>query len=357
MKIAIVGAGIAGLSCAHELIKNGIIPTIFDNKDYIGQDINYGLCTLNLYEMLSRNPMDYFNKTHNLHINPINSLNEIIMISPNKETVIKGNLGYIFFKGEQKYSIENQLSYNLNVPINFKSFIDMKIIKNEYDYVIISTGDEKEAKKFGIWTETFSSFVRTAMVSGNFNPTSLKMWLNTKYTKQAYSHLIPINNNKASIGLAVNNIKIDELNYYWDKFITEENINYEIEKVADIEKNMGYLSTNIIDNVLFTGKAGGLVDDCLGFGVMFAIKSGILAAQSIVNKKDYNKLIKNMKDDIKRKHVYRKVLDTFDNDDFDKLNNFLDLPIIKQMIYNNPIAKATYGVPAVKLLNFLSKLR
>lgn len=54
--------------------------------------------------------------------------------------------------------------------------------------------------------------------------------------------------------------------------------------------------------------------------------------------------------DINKKYELRKAMNTFDNNDLDRLLTLLDTPI-KQLIYNNPLMKVTYGVPLVRLYN------
>ncbi len=41
MKVAIIGAGLAGLSCAHELEKYGVRPVIYEKNSYIGEQISH----------------------------------------------------------------------------------------------------------------------------------------------------------------------------------------------------------------------------------------------------------------------------------------------------------------------------
>jgi flavin-dependent dehydrogenase len=76
-----------------------------------------------------------------------------------------------------------------------------------------------------------------------------------------------------------------------------------------------------------------------------AIESGILAAKSIIENKDYEKLVKAIAVHLKKKYEYRKVLSTFNNHDYDKIIRIMGKPIVKQLIYRNPLAKITQGSP------------
>lgn len=69
MNVAIIGAGISGLSCAIELRRNGIPTTIFEIKNYIGEGTDLGVCRLRLFDSFFSNPMEYLSKYYNIHLN------------------------------------------------------------------------------------------------------------------------------------------------------------------------------------------------------------------------------------------------------------------------------------------------
>ena len=60
LKVGIIGAGLAGLSCAFELEKFGIIPVIFEKKSSLGQNMNFNSIQMNLFDMGLKNPVKYF---------------------------------------------------------------------------------------------------------------------------------------------------------------------------------------------------------------------------------------------------------------------------------------------------------
>jgi flavin-dependent dehydrogenase len=349
MKIAIIGAGLAGLSCAGELVKNGIYPTIFEKKSYIGKDYLFSSTTLRLLDRTYRSSVKYLNKRYNLNLKPFSHLKEITMIAPQKKTIVRGNLGYIYMRGEEKNSLENQLAYGLNANIIFDTYININDIKNDFDYIIVATGDEVIPKEMGVWTTTFNACTRVAIVLGDFKVDSVKMWVNDDYSKSCYGYIAPYSTKNGRLLLSVDNITVYELDYYWDKFFNEENLSYDIIETKDIEYSIGTTSSAKIDNIYLVGNSAGLIDDFLGFGAVNAIESGILAAHSIVKGVDYNKLIKPIKNHVAKLHNFRKALNTFDNKDFNKLISFLGFPVVKQFIYNNPLIKG-------QNLSFIAKI-
>ncbi|TYQ17970.1 UNVERIFIED_CONTAM: flavin-dependent dehydrogenase [Acetivibrio alkalicellulosi] len=351
MRVAIIGAGLSGLACAHELIKNGIHPTIFEKKSHIGKDYLFSTTTLRVLDRTYKTSVKYLNQRYNLNLKSFSPLREIIMIAPQKKTVVRGKLGYIYMRGEAENSLERQLYNGLNTSILFDSYININDIKNDFDYIVAATGDETISKELGVWTTTFNVCTRVAMVLGNFKLDSTKMWVDNDYAKTCYGYLSPHSTKDARILLSIDNISCYELDHYWDKFIHKENIFHKTIEVKDIEFSIGTTSTAKVDNIYLVGNGAGVIDDFLGFGAVNALESGILAAHSIVKGIDYNDLISPIKKHVSKLHEFRKTMSRFDNKDFNRLISFLGLPPIKQLIYNNPLTKAKNFTFAAKIYN------
>lgn len=351
MEVAIVGAGLSGLSCAFELKKHGITPTIFEKRSTVNDALDYTVCILKTFSKFNCSPQKYFSKKYGLELIPLKTLKKIIMIGPKNKTIVRGSLGYIYKRGSEPYSMENQIMKQVNLPVIFDTYIDIDKIKEKFDYVVWATGDNILSKKLGVWTSNLNTIIRISTIEGNFKPGSIAMWLNTDFAKNTYAYLLPYNKSKANLTLIVNNITYSELNYYWKNFLTKENIQYKIFETRDIEYVTGFVYPLQIDNVYLVGNAAGLTGNLLGFGVTNAVESGINAAKSIVKKLDYNKLMKKTTEAVKLHHELRRSINTFDNKDFDKLVSFLGIPIIKQMIYKNPFYKSKHAAQVLKLYN------
>lgn len=140
MKVAIIGAGISGLSCAFEFKKYGIIPTIFEKKRRIGEDVDFIASTLKLFDVTYKDPLKYLKDEYGIELKPLNILQQTIINAPNRKTIVKRVQGYIFCRGECEQSIENQIALIADIPIIFNKHISIDEIKKEYDYVIDATG-------------------------------------------------------------------------------------------------------------------------------------------------------------------------------------------------------------------------
>jgi digeranylgeranylglycerophospholipid reductase len=77
--------------------------------------------------------------------------------------------------------------------------------------------------------------------------------------------------------------------------------------------------------------------------------SGVIAAKCIMEKRDYNKIAQSLTEDIKQTTKFRRVANTLNNDDYDKLLTLMGLPVIKQLVYHNPFFKVTQGIRVAQI--------
>lgn len=348
MKIAIIGAGISGLSCAYELTRLGYKPVIFEKTHQLGDKPGNLVVTLRLFQ--KNNPMDYLWKKYGINIVPIYPLKYMIVNTPNKSLNSKANHGYIFEKGRVENSLEHQLAGHAKLDIVFERNVNVKDIKNEFDHIVVASGNGDAATELGIWNSTFTSAVRIAIVSGQFRLNTLTMWLNKRYARNGYCYLLPRTTEEAELVVAVSDINKENLDFYWNAFIKGENIDCAIHKIHDINHEIGYPDVMKFENVYFAGNCAGMIDNFLGFGMLRAIESGFQAARSIAFNQDYNELMKPFLKEAKQLDEYRKMLNILTNKDYDKDLCILRLPGIKHFVYNNPLYKAKFGVLAPKLI-------
>lgn len=355
MKVAIVGAGVAGLACAFELEKYGITPVIYEKKNEIGFNLSFSAVWTKMFVRCRRDPVNYMLDNYNLKIQPMQQLARIVMMSENKTINLKGHLGYIHKRGTDMDSLENQVASHVKTPVIFNSNVNIDEIKNEFDHIVIATGEPGFAEKMNIWTETFFAKARVAIVSGDFNEKLAASWFNTDYCNRGFCFCIPNSSEEATIALIFNDATDEKLDNGWNEFIKREKIHHPIKQQTDVETKCGILSSYKVDNMYFIGNAAGLIDNVFGVGTFNSIESGILAARAIVNGEDYNALIKPMVKDIKKLHEVRMAINKFENKNFDKVLGFIGTPGINQFIYNTPCLKMKEAYHTARIFNKKNK--
>ncbi|MGE5415350.1 MAG: FAD-dependent oxidoreductase [Acidobacteriota bacterium] len=338
MKVAIIGAGVAGLACAHELERQGIYPTIYERKSFIGDIESHVTATLQIINRPIKDWVAYVRGKYDLNITPLNNLNRITHIGPHKTTVIKGKMGYFFKRNREEDSVMKQIHSQLNHSnIIFNVYADYQKLYDQYDYIVIANGQSNYTNELGCWHGTTSGWVRGAVILGDFDPTELIIWVNKEYSNKGYAYLSPFNDKQASICLFVPYTKKADLQNYWELFLYTEKIKYTIIEEFEVRHSGGFVHPAKYDKFYFAGMAGGAVDPFLGFGQVKSILQGIYAAESIVTGQDYAKLSKLVIDKTHAMWEMRLAFDKAENSDYDLIFTAIGIPGLQHLIYKTPI--------------------
>ncbi|SHK04702.1 FAD-dependent oxidoreductase [Paramaledivibacter caminithermalis] len=358
MKVAIIGAGLGGLSCALEFQKHGINPDVYEKNDFIGERHSHVTALLNLMSRPAKDPLVCFKNNFDIELTPLTKLKRITHISPNKKTTIEGELGYLFVRGKEQYSIKNQLYSKLKKPkIQFNKFADYEELSKKYDYVIIATGNTNFTEELGCSYRLVTTYLRGAIILGNFDPNELIVWINKDYSKDGYAYLTPFSNKKASLVLIVTDVNDKQVDNYWERFLLTENIESTIIEEFKLKHSTGYTYPNYIDNIYFVGNSRGGIEPFLGFGQINSITDGVLLARAITEGKSYDKLLKKTDKNIRYLYEFRKAFNRAANGDYDKILSVIGAPVVKQLMYDSQLNVIKVYGTIFKYMNRRTKKR
>jgi len=340
VKIAIIGAGLSGLSCALEFEKNGIIADIYE-RDY---SLGWPFFTVGFWpEILLRDYGDvikYLRENFQISIKPLIKCNNIIMKSRNQKVEINGDLGYAIIRGKGAGSVEKQVGELLRkTPINFNNPVDYRELSNTYDWVVISTGNDKITRELGVWEDKGLIRIIGASVLGSFRPDSSTIYFNTEYAGTGYARVAPFNATQAIVDLYAIGYGEFEIDRLFSKFLEYEGLDHleQLHRIIPKPFTTGKATKYKIGNLLLTGRAAGLTERLLGVGAIGAIQSGIYAARAIVQGLDFEAQMEKLAAWTESISAYRDIVNKFDNDDFDMLLAAVGKPGIKQLVYNTHI--------------------
>jgi len=340
LKIAIVGAGLCGLSCALELERNGLIADVYERDSSLG----WSLPIMGFWpEILLREYGDilkYLREGFKINIKPVTQCSNIIMKSPKNMVEINGSLGYPILRGKSPDSVENQVARLLeNTPVFFNCNADYKELSDKYDRVIIATGNDSAARELGLWEDKGIIHIIGGIALGSFRPDSSTVYFNTEYAGTGYGRVAPFSRTQATIDLYAIGRSQQELPGLFDRFLSYEGLDRLefLYRVIPPSFIAGKVKKFVTGNIYLSGRSAGLTERLLGVGGVGAILSGVYAARAITQNLDYEAHMKRLASWSESISIFRDIVNKFENDDFDRLLAAVDKPGIKQLIYNTHI--------------------
>lgn len=342
MNVGIIGGGLAGLSSAIILEKNGINPTVYEKRDSVEDKF----INLELFMHVQVHPIKdvfkYFSEELDIYLQPISNIDKLVLNSPNKKAIMEGNIGFSTARGRLENSLAKQLSKQYKGKIVYNSKDSYEDLQKKHTHIIVATGDGEYSEKLNNYNTDLKASLKGAIVEGNFEKTTVTAWLNNDFAPKGYGYSIPLSKTKANLVLAYpeyeENQKFD-IDDLWNKYFNtaEKNLNQSLKVIDEFQIKNYYLGKCIkprIGNTFFVGNCFCIMP-FLGFGQFSAIVTGVYAAYDILGKGSYEKLVKDLSKSYNNSLILRRNIEKLDNDKLDKVVGLIDGKIGKNVFDNN----------------------
>lgn len=314
--IRILGGGLSGLTAAINLKRAGVDVEVHERKRFCGKHTSDFQFLENwTFKDDALAILQNLNIKTDFYIKPWHSLE---LISPSLKKCLKRSsqpLMYLVKRGPLEDSIDHALqkqAQDADIPIIFKSKL------NADDADIVATGRHKPT--FMIMGITFPFDHPDKAITLFDDNLSLKIYsyciINDNIVEIASVNPADLTDHKARFDLAVRRF--------------EEILNFKVTTVTSrfaAPGSMYFLKQAKINNQYLIGEAAAFQDCLCGFGMMYALKSGYYAAQSIIKNDDYDRLWQaDMLKPMEVSRTNRFLFERLSNDGYEKLVRMLDSP-------------------------------
>ena len=340
MKVAIMGAGISGLSCAITLEKNSITPAIFEKRSCVGDRFVNAESMFHVLNGPIKDCLPYLRDKYSITLKPVAEVHKIVLHSKNESGSISGEIGYTNVRGRREDSYEVQLKDQVKAPIEYNSKCEYEELVKKFDTVVLATGDSDYASHLGNYRNDLSCTIRGATVEGDFQVDTPHVWFDYEVMPKGYGWVIPYSDKEANIVMLYPdypNITKMDINDMWRKFyeiaMKDLNQNFRVTDKFEVTRHMvGICNKPKFENTYFIGNCFGAISPGLGFGQFTSILTGIYSAYDICGIADYNELSKPLFANYENSLVFRRFLENLSDKDFDLAVKNLNSKLIKQFI-------------------------
>ena len=326
MKVAIMGAGLSGLTCAITLEKNGIIPTVFERGNQVGDRFINGEIMLSILSRPIRDDLAYLSEKHGIFLQPTGNIKNLHLYSEREHSLITGALGFNNLRGRHEHSFEKQLEGQLTkTEIIFNSKKSYEELLQEYTHVVMATGDGAYAAKVQNYQQDLTVSIKGCILKGKFDRYMAAAWLDHHIAPKGYGYFIPISDTEADLAIAYPDYPENtdqDIEALWQHFyqracsVFQQDL--EVIDGFQIENYIiGICKSPRIGNTFFTGNCFGAIMPFLGFGQLTALLTGIYAAYDLCSLGNYEKLTHSLKRSYEQSIILRKSMEQLNNSQYD----------------------------------------
>lgn len=319
----IVGAGMSGLAAGLTLVKNGAKVTVYEQHKKVGLGCGHNVMAIRNYG-LPYDQMDQF-RILGLKLECTKPIYKIIKYAPSGRSM-------------EVFSKDKPIFYAVMRGADSNASWDHQLTQQfESEGGIIKT-DEKKSLRFGDIIATrsvYSNFwcIGTEFKDVQVNDKTILFFMDNKYCPQGYIYLMPWGKNEVSIAATTYNLNCP-LPILFKNFLEKNKVISNILEGSTYMHDFGGTAySNVpksakVNGKLFVGSAAGFLDSSRGFGIKYALISGVLAAKSINENLDYDKLWKNVfEKELLDSFSRRLILEKMGNSDYEKLILKNKLPV------------------------------
>ena len=366
INVAIMGAGLSGLSCAIELERQGIYPTIFERRSRIGDRFINGEVFADIFSRPVKDEIKYLAEKHQIYVQPPSNINELTLYSANRQATLHGPIGFVSIRGRHEDSLENQLARQVQSKVKFNVEKPYEELLREYTHVVMATGDAEYVKKIQPFKVGLTVTLKGVTVEGGFSRTRVICWFDNRFAPHTgYGFLIPFSEKEATLVFAhpeYNGVSAYNKDELWKRFKTRATRDLrQILKVTDTfevnEYTMGIAESPRIGNTLFVGNCLGTMMPLMGFGQFPSILSGIYAAKDICGIGKFEELTAPLRGSYYNSLALRRFVESLDNEGIDKIIELLNGYWGYKLIYSkaNFLKWAGYAVRTFSTLSVFDK--
>ncbi|MFA6461293.1 MAG: NAD(P)/FAD-dependent oxidoreductase [Candidatus Woesearchaeota archaeon] len=333
MNITIIGAGPIGCYCSYLLAKQGHSVDIYEEHKEIGLPIQ---CT-----GLLTSDFDQFNLSKESFL--VNTFEEIEVFSPGgkkasikqKEYLVdRHKLDLYFAKLATEAGVKIHLQHSFlrkeGQHIIIKNNIRHKDVSITPEIIIAADGPmSKTAKAYGFYQEERVNYQGVqALVEGRFNPKNYQTFFGKNVCPDLFAWIVPESESRARIGLASTSKDARKM---FESFMS--NYNY-----AVIEMQAGMIPLYCPqqklqqDNCYLLGDASTFVKATTLGGLIPGLKQAEILAYCLINDKNYEKEVKELRKRMNLHLRLRKIFNKFSDKDWDNLIEILAGKKMKKLL-------------------------